>query len=169
MLKTNEPAISTALGALVVLTVGILVLNYFRGREVQNLPPATQTENVQEMSLPAKHKVEKGESLWKISEKYFGSGYNWVDLARENNLTNPSFLTIGQELSIPKIEEKNLTSLTVQEKTITENTYKVLKGDSLWKIAVRKYVDGYKWVEIAKENKLKNPNLIFVDQELKLP
>ena len=179
ILKTYEPAISTALGALVVLTIGVLVINYFRGREIQNLPPAAQTENIEEMSLPKKHIVEKGENLWKISVKYFGSGYNWVDLVKENNLTKPNFLSEGQELSIPNVDKKNLTlkdnhekpstTSVVQEKTITGETYQAIKGDSLWKIAVRKYSDGYKWVGIAKENKLKNPNLIFVDQELKLP
>lgn len=46
--------------------------------------------------------------------------------------------------------------------------YKVESGDSLWKIAVKKYNDGYRWSEIAKVNKLKNPGLLAVGQELDL-
>ena len=47
--------------------------------------------------------------------------------------------------------------------------YKVVSGDSLWKIAEKKLGDGEKWVELAKINDLKNPGIIFSGQELKLP
>ena len=47
--------------------------------------------------------------------------------------------------------------------------YIVKKGDNLWKIAVVAYGDGYKWTEIAKENKLTNPGIIEKDQKLILP
>lgn len=198
-LKTNEPAISTALGALVVLTIGILLVNYFRGQDAQNLTTATQTENTQEqVSLPAKHTVAQGEHLWKIAEKYYKSGYNWVDIAQANNLTNADVVETGMELTIPQIESKTSTLAEVAQappapdapaaptapspptagmdspqvetpSTIGDSTYKTVKGDHLWGIAVRAYGDGYKWVEIAKANNLTNPNLIFVDQELTLP
>ena len=184
-LKTNEPAISTALGALVVLTVAILLVNYFKGRDSANiLPPAAQTEMTQgPVSLPAKHTVAQGEHLWQIAEKYYKSGYNWVDIAEANNLSNPSQIDTGVELSIPQVEAKTLTFKDSPQiaqapptaepentqNSIIEDTYKTVQGDHLWGIAVRAYGDGYKWVEIAKTNNLKNPNLIFVDQELKLP
>lgn len=45
----------------------------------------------------------------------------------------------------------------------------VMNGDSLWKIAVRNYGDGYKWTEIAKANDIKSPNLIEIGQKLVLP
>ncbi len=50
-----------------------------------------------------------------------------------------------------------------------ENVYIVQRGDYLWKIALQKYGDGYKWVEIAKANHLTNPNLLFRGQKLILP
>ena len=49
------------------------------------------------------------------------------------------------------------------------NEYIVKKGDNLWKIATAVYGDGYKWTEIAKENKLSNPGLLEKDQKLVLP
>ncbi len=47
--------------------------------------------------------------------------------------------------------------------------YKVVKGDSLWKIAEATYGDGEKWTEIAKLNSLRHPNVIQVGAELELP
>lgn len=50
-------------------------------------------------------------------------------------------------------------------------SYKVEKGDSLWKIAKEQLGSGYKWSEIynANRDKIKNPNLIFVGQVLEIP
>jgi nucleoid-associated protein YgaU len=51
---------------------------------------------------------------------------------------------------------------------ITTDSYTVVKGDSLWKIALRAYGNGYKWMDIAKANKLHNPNRIHVGNVLLL-
>ncbi|MCJ7994046.1 5'-nucleotidase C-terminal domain-containing protein [Rhizobium cremeum] len=47
--------------------------------------------------------------------------------------------------------------------------YKVVAGDSLWKIAVATYGDGMLWTKIAEANALKNPDVIGVGKELQLP
>jgi 5'-nucleotidase / UDP-sugar diphosphatase len=47
--------------------------------------------------------------------------------------------------------------------------YKVVAGDSLWKIAKATYGDGALWTKIAETNGLKNPDLIAVGKELELP
>jgi nucleoid-associated protein YgaU len=50
-------------------------------------------------------------------------------------------------------------------------TYVVVKGDSLSKIAKREYGDANKWRTIYEANKdlIKDPDLIYPGQELKLP
>lgn len=54
--------------------------------------------------------------------------------------------------------------------TVASNkVHTVVKGDSLWNIAVTYYGDGFKWTEIATENKLANASLIEVGQELVIP
>ena len=121
--------------------------------------------------------VAKGDNLWKIAEKQYGSGYNWVDIAKENNLKNAGQITEGQELKLPKTAIKEVTQVAAGESrlaptnTIEGDSYTVAKGDSLWNISVRAYSDGYKWVEIAKLNEisLAKANYIEVGQVLKLP
>ena len=50
-------------------------------------------------------------------------------------------------------------------------TYTVTKGDSLWRIAKQQLGSGLKWKEIYEANmdSIKDPNLIFVGQELVIP
>ncbi|MEK7472889.1 MAG: LysM peptidoglycan-binding domain-containing protein [Patescibacteria group bacterium] len=52
---------------------------------------------------------------------------------------------------------------------ISTKVHTVVKGDNLWNIAVTYYGDGFKWVEIATENKLDNASIIEVGQELTIP
>lgn len=49
------------------------------------------------------------------------------------------------------------------------NTYTVVAGDNLWKIAAKALGDGRRWTEIAQANGLSNPNSLTIGQELTLP
>ncbi len=167
--KLNESTISMVLGAVVIVIVGVLVVNYFKKTSPKtNLPGVTATEETIAPKVGEKYIVQEGDNLWKIAEKAYGSGYNWVDIAKENGLANAGLIEKGQELIIPNVESR-LATIVKSEETITGNTYTVVKGDSLWKIAVRAYGDGYKWVEIAKVNNLENPDIIHSGNVLTLP
>ena len=168
--RLNESTISMVLGALVIVVVGVLVVNYFKdqGGKIPFLSTGNKTEEAQ--VLPKSHTVAAGENLWTVAEKYYGSGYNWVDIAQENNLSNANVISEGQTLSIPNVEPKLATKTEVTTpEAITGGTYTVEKGDSLWNIAVRAYGDGYKWVEIARENSLEHPDVIHSGNVLTLP
>lgn len=186
-----ESKISLLLGIFVVAAVGILLFKYFKG----NIAKTTNNNEAEEISeteeketstsgqettepeikteLPAKYVVKPGDSLWKISLKFFGNGYNWVDIAKENNLKNSGLLFVGQEVSIPNVPPKVQVSekslVKSQESPIEGEKYTVIKGDSLWKISVRAYQDGYKWVLIAKTNNLTNPSIIHPGNVLVIP
>jgi len=185
-IKLSEPTISTVLGGLVILVVGILIFNYFKTEQEEQPSQETPFEEIEletvekelmPEGLPQVYKVEENDSLWKISEKFYQSGYNWVDIARENNLIYPDYLEVGQKLNLPQAAirkpEKEVIgteAIVVEEKQgISGEKYTVKEGDYLWQIAIRAYGDGYKWPEIAQLNNLVYPDYLEVGQELKLP
>jgi len=180
-IKLNESTISMILGALVIVVIGALIFNYFRGVEKPREEKSTfQPEEVKLVEkegkffpegLPANHIVTAKENLWKIAEKYYGSGYNWVDIAKENSLKNANYLLVGQELKIPNaaVIKPVEAEETAFGPAVTEDKYTVNKGDNLWEISVRSYGDGYRWTEIAKSNNLTNPNIIHPGNVLTLP
>jgi len=185
--KVNESKISTFLGLIVILFVVIIAFKYFRSvnQTSQSEPTITPTPTNEEVKLstdengvvtpeglPKTYTVQKGDNLWKIAENNYTSGYNWVDIARENNLKNPGRIFVGQELTLPKTEVITITKGQITPKaavSITGDTYTIQKGDNLWKVAVAAYGDGYQWTQIAQANDLKNPGLIFAGDTLKLP
>ncbi|QQS38540.1 LysM peptidoglycan-binding domain-containing protein [Candidatus Woesebacteria bacterium] len=229
-IKLNESTISMGLGTIVIIIVGVLVVNYFKTIETPSVLPQDELEiTTNELETPTnQHTVVAGEDLWKISENYYGTGYNWTDIAQANNLTSPGSIKEGQVLTLPNTEPKLIGSeladnqnvtviptntmetqplVTLVEITPTNEpdrgtllseaasdevvdttinadetgesdmpsdkiegeTYTVVRGDNLWKIAERAYGDGYKWVDIAKANKLVNPSIIHAGNVFVIP
>ena len=193
-IKLNESTLSMMFGVVTVLLIGVLIVRmYSANKPAEITTEADQTEVITEKvgdvvvekmedgtkvpaELPEKVTVEKGQHLWAIATKYYGSGYNYVDIAKANNLTNASALEVGQELVLPKVAVIEVgaakpavtATMTEQPNKIEGDSYTVAKGDHLWSIAVRAYGDGYKWVEIAKANNITHSNYIEVGQVLKL-
>lgn len=186
-IKTNESLTSQILGGVVVLVIGILLFNYFKGISDEVIAPNGATPEVDgdeivlteenggmvPENLPRQYLVQANDSLWKIAENNYGSGYNWVDIAEENGVITTDLITVGQELTLPRVtvrEPLNAIKEDVpQELSLPGSEYTIQKGDNLWRIAVRAYGDGYRWVEIAEANDLANPDLIHSGNILNLP
>ncbi|MCL6096683.1 MAG: LysM peptidoglycan-binding domain-containing protein [Patescibacteria group bacterium] len=174
--KWGESYTSLFLGIVVVVVAAVLVFSFLKGKNFNRTSSTQSTSASQEQQankpLPKTYLVKQGDDLWSISEKIYGSGYNWVDLVEVNKIENPELLYVGIKLTVPDVKAKLATgSKTVAQNVnaITGTSYTVTKGDYLWEIAIRAYGDGFKWVEIAKANKLVNPNLIHSGNVLKLP
>lgn len=122
------------------------------------------------------HKVQKGETLSTIAEKYHIPSNVILDV---NGLTNSNKLSLGQSLIIPKevkyaadakaeLAEQKLRAqqLEAQSKPIQYENYVVKNGDSLWTIASHfdLSIDSLLGV-----NSLKNPEMLKVGSTLKIP
>lgn len=187
--KLNENTISTVTGGIVVVVIAGLIFNYFRtanlkswqGILLSDKEAATTVANSQSDKVIATYKVVKGDDLWHIAEKFYRSGYNYVDIMKENKIFGSGVIVPDQELRIPKVEAKMITVVetnVVAVKTevkvatsISVGEYTTQKGDSYWSIAVRAYGDGYQWPKIYWANKalFSNPDLIFADTKILIP
>jgi len=49
------------------------------------------------------HEVKKGDTLWKIAERYYGDGSLYMKIfeANRNILKDPNLIKVGQKLRIP--------------------------------------------------------------------
>ncbi|MBP6994040.1 LysM peptidoglycan-binding domain-containing protein [Candidatus Woesebacteria bacterium] len=140
----------------------------------------TQTPGSEQMGTPVKqgqtYTVVEGDNLWTLAEKTYSSGYNFVDIASANNITNPDFIMVGQQIKMPTVQAKEPTVGTVtstaamtKAETSVSPTHSVIQGDSLWNIAMQEYNDPYMWTRIATLNPtITNPDYIVPGQVLKL-
>ena len=94
------------------------------------------------------------------------AGILFISFARGNRNMQTSSTKEEPKTEEQKSQEK---SGTVNSDSKTSSTYTIKPGDDLWSISENVYNDGYRWVEIAKANKIENPGLIHVDNKLMIP
>ncbi len=191
-IKVHEQQISMVFGVIILLLAAVFVIKY-----VKNLKnDTTVNETAASQDSTQTHIITKGETLWSIAENYYQQGSDWKMIANANNITDPIKLEVGQKITIPSISTIPSSSPQVTEivtsspapvaptatpipqitkeaasttSDISTTSYTVIKGDTLWKIAVRAYGNGYKWIEIARANHLHNPNVIHTGNVFVLP
>ena len=95
------------------------------------------------------YKVKKGDTLSKIASLYH---MTYQELANYNHLSNPNQIYPNQIIKIPN-------------QTLNSKYYQVKKGDTLSKIAKENNTTVEKLVKI---NNIKNPNLIYVGQKIRI-
>lgn len=185
--QTNQSYLNLSLGLIIVLVVGVLVFNYFK-KDQSNLGPAQQTAAENELidtqpeNLPGKYTVKEGDTLFTIAQKYYQDGFKFPKLAEINKLADVNNIEVGQVLDIPNLEEPKADAettestgtggaenLTIWGEKITGDSYTVVEGDWLSKIAGRAYGDIMAYEKIVQANNITNPDLIEPGTVLKLP
>ena len=96
-----------------------------------------------------RYQVRPGDTLWALARRY---GTTVGAIARLNALADPNLIYVGEELKLPGRAQ--------------ERTYTVRAGDTLWGIS-RRY--GTTVAELAGLNGIRNPDLIYPGQVLRLP
>lgn len=196
--KIDQSAVSLALGAIVVVVIGVLVFNYFSklNRPINPIPintPETSSLKSNNSNIPAKHTVEAGETLGTIAEKYYGTSELWTKLCEANSdilKKNCDLLEPGVELTIlpkdvaansasplplpsPKAVSATLSPTIMPSTGIASaasqvDTYTIVRGDTLCGILTRFSGSCTNVENIARCNNIANPNLIHADNILKL-
>jgi LysM repeat protein len=101
------------------------------------------------------HVVQPGENLFRISLKY---GTTVDAIAARNGIINPSFVYVGQELTIPKG--------SVSTPGTGARYHVVQPGESLWSISMKYGTTPWK---IAAANGIGNINFIYAGRTLRIP
>lgn len=178
--QSNQSRLSMVLGALIVLVVGVLIFNYFN-KPKPEIGPAQQTRqeqgDVSPDKLPGKYTVKENDTLFTIAEKYYSDGYKYTEIAKANNLSDPNAVEKGQALEIPKQPEPSTQpetatgggNSTIWGPRIEGDSYTVVEGDWLSKIAGRTYGDIFAYNKIAQANNISNPDVIEPGMVLKIP
>lgn len=176
-LTSPDALLSIVIGFAVVLSVGYAIIANIRLTKQQKQEELKRQQEEQakaQTKLPATHTTKEGENLWIISETYYKTGYNWVDIASENKLENPDLIFPDQKLTIPDVkprivEDGDITATAASTVRPKHTSYTIVEGDTLWDIAIKEYEAGGKWPDIAAKNNIENPDLIYPTTILQLP
>ena len=100
------------------------------------------------------HKVSKGDSLWRIAEKYETE----VNVLKKVNYLASNILSLNQELLIPLSNDQNQTFIPYEAHIISE-------GDTLWNLGIQYKISP---AEIAKNNGLRMDAPLRIGKELNI-
>lgn len=100
--------------------------------------------------------VKRGDTLSQIAIKY-NTSYQY--LAKINNIANPNLIYVGQKICVPTLDYNDIHETS-------HRLYIVQQGNTLTYIS---RIFGVSIQSIAELNSIKNPNLIFTGEILKIP
>lgn len=121
--------------------------------------PEVESPNSEPNTETIYYTVKRGDTLTSIASYY---GTTVEEIAEINNITNPNLIYQGQILKI-------LTNSNIQGSQTNEmghTVYTVRRGDNLWNISKRYGVTIQSIVDV---NQIRNPNLIYPGQKLRIP
>ncbi|HEX2912209.1 MAG TPA: LysM peptidoglycan-binding domain-containing protein [Chloroflexia bacterium] len=145
-------------------------------------------------TIEVKHKVEPGDSLWSLAQRYYGSGQLYTQIYQANlgqpmgggsHFNASGVIQPGWILTIPNVSKAQVdnnwdmtASNSKQTQEQNKEIYIVQRGDSMRSIAQKLLGNEMRWPEIWRLNlnhPMKdglipsNPDLIYPGWELKLP
>ncbi len=127
-------------------------------------------------SFTETYTVVQGDNLWALAQK-FGTTIN--DLAAANNISDPSKLSIGEQLHVPAMpaapaasapsapaaRTPGLSAPTAAYSSFTQS-HTVAQGDNLWTLA-KKY--GTTVNDLAAANSISDPSKLSIGEKLWVP
>ncbi len=180
--RAVDSALAVAIVAQVVARPGVV-----GAAELPRQPSIVQTvgETTAAVRLPsarmAVYDVQRGDTLWSIAERFYGTGHEYQRLVEANvghevgpgaRFPETGVIEPGWQLRVP------LPSTALEDED-GQAVYSVERGDTLWGISARFLGDPLRWHEIYESNQetaslpdgrtLRNPDLIWPELRLRLP
>ena len=103
------------------------------------------------------YEIQKGDCLWSIARQF---QLSIQEIAQINNIDTKETLHPGLLLKIPQSESGSLSE------SAPMLIHTVKKGESLWEIAQQYHLS---LEQLSKVNELKQPNSLYIGQEVKIP
>lgn len=107
--------------------------------------------------------VRPGDTLSGIAQQFNTS---WQQLARDNAISNPDIIQIGQVLRVPGRTHSSPPPAPAPRPAPTTGSYTVQPGDTLSGIAQQFNTS---WQQLARDNGISNPDMIQIGQVLRVP
>jgi murein DD-endopeptidase MepM/ murein hydrolase activator NlpD len=149
----------------VALTAAIGASSLAGTAKVGALPDPTQTApRGGSVEKPFDVMVGPGDTLVKLSERYYGTASRALEIARMNGITDPDHIIAGTILTLPDPPSGGAPAAPVRPSQVV-----VQPGDTLRKISARVFGDESHFMDIARANGLTNPDLIVVGSTLTIP
>ncbi|MCS7220114.1 MAG: LysM peptidoglycan-binding domain-containing protein [Anaerolineae bacterium] len=111
------------------------------------------------------HRVQRGETLAAIANRYRTTV---AQLMAYNGLRNPNLIYVGQRLRIPTVAPaSSTTSSTSDSPATTEGQVHIVRPGEYLALIARRY--GVTVAALMRENGLRNSNLLYAGQRLRIP
>ncbi len=171
----SESYTSLILGIVVVIIATILLVSFFKNKNLSNIAVPKQEISATKTENPT-YVAEQNNTTPSVAPSATVTPQPTITLVPTTTPKPTITVAAKPTATLSPTRTSKVTPVptsaaqpnqTVQPKIGT--VYTVATGDDLWHIAVKAYGDGYKWVEIAKANKLTNPGVITAGTKLALP
>ena len=130
--------------------------DYFTNGILLSYPSAINTQTTPDVAQNTQYiTVTPGETLSQIAIEY-NTSYQY--LAKINNIANPNLIYVGQRIYVPSIDTNDINDTS-------HKLYIVQKGNTLTYIS---NLFGVTIDEIVSLNNIKNPNLIYTGEILRI-
>ncbi len=134
-------------------------------------------------SRTVEYVVQPNDSMWTISQRWFGDPNRWREIASGNPDINPERLEVGQRLQLPARDDNRVVGLNraasiPASRSMTpvpagpRRYYTVRAGDTLSTIAMDEFKGQVAWREIYQANRVAiggDPDRLKVGMKLRIP
>jgi LysM repeat protein len=131
---------------------GPALMSLVRSGQIQRGVQAPQPAPKPPAPTTRTYTVVRGDSYWAIAARLLGSGARWKEIS---DLNGGRTLTPGQTIRVPSAgvtSPPNRPAAPAPAPAPVFTTYRVVSGDSYWRISTKLYKTGTRWMEISDLN-----------------